>query len=45
MTSNCKKLLGKKMVTNKCLSREKDNILNLLERESVCKKIGILMSQ
>jgi len=30
-----------KIVTNKCLLREKDNILNLLKRERVCKKIGI----
>ena len=41
MTGNCSKLLGKKIVTNKCLSREKDNILSLLKRESVCRKIGI----
>ena len=34
-------LLEKKIVTNKCLLRDKNNILNLLERESVCKKIGI----
>jgi len=34
-------LLEKWIVTNKCLLREKDNILNLLERESVCKKIEI----
>jgi len=31
-------LLEKKIVTNKCLLRDKDNILNLLERESACKK-------
>jgi len=30
-----------KIVTNKCLLRENDNILNLLEKESVCNKIGI----
>jgi len=30
-----------KIVTNKCLLRKKDSILNLLEREGVCKKIEI----
>jgi len=33
--------LKKKIVTNKCLLREKDNKLNLLKIENVCKKIGI----
>ena len=38
---NKRNLLVKKIVTNKCLLRAKDNILNLLKRESVYKKIGI----
>jgi hypothetical protein len=34
-------LLEKEIVTNNSLLLKKDNILNLLEIESVCKKIGI----
>jgi len=34
-------LLEKNIVTNKCLLREKNNILNLLKRESVCEIIRI----
>jgi len=36
-----KNLLKKKRVTNDCLLWEKDNTLNLLERESVSINIGI----
>ena len=39
-------LLEKKIVVNNCLIRDKDNILNLLEIESVCKKyMNILVDQ
>jgi len=31
-------LLEKERVTNNCLLRDKDNTINLLERENVCKK-------
>jgi len=34
-------LLEKNIVANNCLLREKNNMLNLLERESVYKKIEI----
>jgi len=36
-------LLKKKIITNKCFLREKDNILNLSERESVWKNKNILV--
>jgi len=38
-----KYLLEKNILTNKCLLREKDNILNLLEEENVWKNRNILM--
>jgi len=38
--------LEKKIVVNNCLLQDKDNILNLLEIESVCKKyMNILVDQ